>query len=504
MRSIYYLLFGFIVLSIAFALLAAELQPNQQLLQHNDNAKLSVNKVFAFNALPGKSIDDSITHGNGFQLPITSSPNSTSSSILRSTLAAAVRDSNMSFWSAFRWNRSDGNTTPVGSEQSSAAITNIATAIPKTERIQFFRTNEEISSAMALSDDSHQPAWIFLGTPNVDDMDYPAVGQIVVDSEDERLLYVMVYQAGLFISRDGGLSWELAVPGEPPGYGVIAKDRSNVNRVFYGQHNKLYVSTDRGLTWNLLFTFDPSYYCESIAVSQLDPHTIFVCHSGSNVRFYRSDDDGVSWQSYSYGQSIGIENFRTWAVGEDPIDGTLYVGIELGNHPQPYHPPFLRSTDGGMTWENLVENMASYYEGPIWHVTSIAVHPYNHKVYALSEGVGVYTSIDHGLTWTLTLYPDLIGGLFRDPNREGRLFAGSVSYSTRPGGAYISTDDAETFSPYGLEGLTVSSFALADRSYTLYATAYGSGIYFTWLPYERQRSMPRSRRNKELHRSTQQ
>jgi hypothetical protein len=51
--------------------------------------------------------------------------------------------------------------------------------------------------------------------------------------------------------------------------------------------------------------------------------------------------------------------------------------------------------------------------------------------------------MDHGLTWTLALYPELIGGLYKDPNREGRLFAGNVAYSTRPGGAYISIHRAE-------------------------------------------------------------
>jgi hypothetical protein len=128
----------------------------------------------------------------------------------------------------------------------------------------------------------------------------------------------------------------------------------------------------------------------------------------------------------------------------------LYAGVELGNHPQPYHPPFLRSMDGGVTWENLVKNMTSIFEGPVWHVTSLVVHPENHKVYALSEGVGVYTSINHGLTWTLTRKRELIGGLARDPNHEGRLLAGSVFYSTLPGEAYLSTDDAETFIRFGM------------------------------------------------------
>jgi hypothetical protein len=141
----------------------------------------------------------------------------------------------MSFWSTFRWNRSGGNTILVGGKQPAVAITATDIEVSKTRRVQYSDNNAEASNSMALSDDSYQPVWTFLGNPNVDGMDYPAVGQIVVDSEDERILYVMVYQAGLFVSRDGGLSWELAVPGEPPLYGVIAKDPNTVDRVFYDQ-----------------------------------------------------------------------------------------------------------------------------------------------------------------------------------------------------------------------------------------------------------------------------
>jgi hypothetical protein len=285
----------------------------------------------------------------------------------------------------------------------------------------------------------------------------------------------------LFISRDGGGTWELPILGEDWSYGVVAQNEENLDHLYYGQHNKLFESNDRGLTWDLIHTFDSNSYIETITFSKVHPNTIYVGPRGSNVMFHRSDDYGASWQSYSYGQTVGIDNFIPWAIAEDPIDGTLYAGVELGNHPEPYRPPFLRSIDGGQTWEDIVENITSYLEGPIWHVTSIVVHPESQKVYAISEGMGLYTSIDSGNSWTFTPGA-LVGGLIRDPFLDGRLFAGDVLYSGHPGGVHISTDDGQNFYEFGLQGITTASFSITGDGSRLYAAAYQSGIYYTPLP----------------------
>lgn len=477
MRRVYCLFIALIVFSLAFAQLAVEIHMDVWAPRPADDAERAADKQSA---------------------PITSTPVPSDEAEGESAFSSALAGRGLSPSNARSRDGSNSTTTSVRSKQPNVAITPAGEASAETTPPHASRIVGGMPGPMAFSIIRYPSEWIFLGAPNINGAPYPGVEQIVVDAQDQHILYVTVNQVGLFTSRDGGVSWELAVPGAHAG--VIAADPNTVERIFYGQHNYLYVSTDRGRTWDLQYTFDPAFYFISLIVSKLDPHRIYAGPTGTNGTFYRSLNDGISWDGYSFGETIGLNNFIPWTIAEDAIDGTLYAGVELGNHPQPYHPPFLRSMDGGVTWENLVENMSSIFEGPVWHATSIVVHPEDQKVYALSEGVGVYTSTNHGLTWTVTLKRELIGGLVLDPNREGRLFAGSVFYSSLPGGAYISTDDAESFIAFGLEGIATACFAFNSNSSILFAAAYGSGIYFKQLSVERPRSMRRSRQSK-IHRN---
>ncbi len=374
---------------------------------------------------------------------------------------------------------------------SEISATDIAAA--GSSQIQVINPDGEISGSLPFVVTEYPSEWTFLGVPTVDGTPFADVLQIVVDAQDPRILYVSTLQAGLLMSRDGGMSWSIAIPqSDPPGIGVIAADPDAVDRIFYGNRNQLYVSNDRGISWRLLHTFDPKAYFISLLVSGIDSHTLFAGFSGVSGVFYRSNDDGESWQSYSFGQTIGIDNFIPWSIAEDRLDGVLYVGVELGNHVQPYRPPFLRSMDGGETWQNIVESVTSRADGPTWHVISIVVHPDNHKLFALTEGSGLYTSMDHGFTWKREKYSRIAAGLVMDPIQTNRLFATSVVIDEFPGGVFISLDGGESFSPFGLEGFSIGSLALTSDRRQLFAAVYQAGLYVTQLPQD-QRLMSRRR-----------
>lgn len=81
---------------------------------------------------------------------------------------------------------------------------------------------------------------------------------------------------------------------------------------------------------------------------------------------FSSNLGGGSWTFHQFGP--GHTGLIVWTLAHSPKDGTLFAGTEIYDHPQPYHPPFFRSADGGATWTNV--------GGPLpWHVVSAAVRP---------------------------------------------------------------------------------------------------------------------------------
>ena len=151
------------------------------------------------------------------------------------------------------------------------------------------------------------------------------------------------------------------------------------------------------------------------------------------------------------------------------------MGTEIYNHPQPYHPPFFRSMDGGVTWQDVTGTLP-------WHVVAIQAHPTNSTVYALTEGAGLFATTDAGDNWQrmATPYPEV--SLLIDPLTPSRLFGGVVSAQSWPGGAYASSDGGHSFHPIGLSGITVGGMSLSQQGRVLLASGYQSGIWRAVVP----------------------
>lgn len=373
------------------------------------------------------------------------------------------------------WNGAPRETIYLGSGQLTAEITAKDISSPGAALVRVASpSGEDASKCATFSITAFQSDWQFLGAPAVNGISDPRVVQVAVDREDSRILYVNGYR-GLYVTRDGGLSWTLAAEAQRPGsVGMIAQDPGTVDRVFYGQANNLHVSTDRGVTWTLLSMIDLPAYFMDLAVSRFDPHTIYAGTGGS--LFYRSRDDGATWQAFPYGSWVGELNFAPYALAEDPVDGALYIGGEFSEkHPHPPEP-FLRSTDGGETWVNLTPTEESF----MGMVTSIQIDPVSQKVYVLPEGNVIHTSTDQGATWRRAQNWYLHAAFLRDPFQQNRFFGGLGYYKpAMEGGAFISTDDAETFHPFGLEGFAVSQLALSGDGRLLFAASYENGIFVT-------------------------
>ncbi len=303
-------------------------------------------------------------------------------------------------------------------------------------------------------------SWEFVGAPMGD----PDVNSIYVDPDSANIWYVTSWN-GIYITRDSGNSWERHLSGYCSGFDI---DPHHHARVYASSWNRLYRSMDRGNTWFPVYTFPEMVI--SILVSNIDSSIFVGLHwGGSSIPngIYKSSNYGGTWNHYPFG--VPDSCLILWDIEEDPVNNKLYVSTEICDHPEPYHPPFFRSSNGGLHWEEISGTLP-------WHVIKTQVHPISNDVYVLTEGLGLYRSTDFGDTWQF-MNNHFSLELLIDTNSPNRFLGGNHTYYDGIGGVYLSIDTGNFFYFAGLSGQIVSSLCLDESSAKLHAACYGSGVY---------------------------
>jgi photosystem II stability/assembly factor-like uncharacterized protein len=317
-------------------------------------------------------------------------------------------------------------------------------------------------------------------------------GRILVEPEDERVWYVWQIGDVMRVTHDAGQTWtETTLHGDNPlanGFvnarGVVI-DPADPRRVYAGASRTLYRSSDRGLSWQPIQTFDR--YNRSLLVArqagrgQNDGFIYFAPQSPLAAEnpttppgIYRSTDDGASFEHIAFDMPLGTA-VLPWDIAEHPITGTLFIAAEIADHPSPYRPPFLRSTDRGQTWHNVAQP-------GWWHALRIAIDPLNGTVYTQQEGAGLWKSDDDGVTWTRVGTHRFFGLAFLlDPARPHRLFVSNHVFAEWNGDAFISADGGRSFWPLGFSGKPVTGMALNGTGTRLHVVA-GGRIYVADVP----------------------
>lgn len=308
--------------------------------------------------------------------------------------------------------------------------------------------------------------WRFAGAPST------RVHSIRLDPEDENVWYVGSSEEGLYITRDGGRTWEQSLAGIGLNSEGFVIDPQNPNRVYAALLFNLLVSEDKGLGWNVVHTFSEGI--RSIHVSPRDG-SIYVGPQTNPPGIYKSADGGRSWARYAFPVSLpSNRSLIPWDIEEDPKSGALYVGAEITPLPSPYDPPFFRSFDGGVTWEEVSGLLP-------WHVIKIQVNHTNQEVFALTEGPGLYKSSDFGSSWQF-LSRFFALELLLDQQHPNRLFGGEHTFGRLQGGVFVSTDGGSGFQLIGLPDIRVASLTLNRAGTRLYAAGYGAGIFMASVP----------------------
>jgi len=285
---------------------------------------------------------------------------------------------------------------------------------------------------------------------------------VITDPEDHDRIYLAASGKGVMVSSDRGKTWRLGKgqSGAEFTWGV-RQDPSNPRRLYsvvlLGGAS-CFASDDRGESWY------PTALKEKIAIGLGINHNGAVYIGTYDMGFYRSEDQGKTWQSVESGVSHSyIYSF----IAIDPRDrNRLLAPVHFASRSP---GGIYISQDGGKTWQPSrtpgVKEVANAYQ-----VTPDPRNP--DLLYATcfeppDRGKGIWESTDSGKTWHVKgLESKPCISVAVDPSRPGFLWAGAVD------GLWKSMDSGMTWSETGLKGNYITSiqFHPADHREILVAT----------------------------------
>lgn len=188
---------------------------------------------------------------------------------------------------------------------------------------------------------------------------------------------------GLYISHDGGLTWQAAKSQQVSGgiqIDALAIHPNDANTLYVAIPDAgVLKSTDGGQSWSQSGQGLPSLPALSLAIDPSNPNIIFagLGASGSGVGgagLYRSADGGRTWSQSNNG--LPAEALILSIIFDPTNDQVVYVGDRDSG--------VYVSTDGGQNWRSLNQGLTHK------SVTTLALSDDGMVLYAGTWGDGVY------------------------------------------------------------------------------------------------------------------
>ncbi|MBD3166177.1 T9SS type A sorting domain-containing protein [bacterium] len=355
-----------------------------------------------------------------------------------------------------------------------------------------------------------------------------SIGAMAVDPNDHLKLWVGTGEAnssgdsyegyGIFLTEDGGESWELKGLEASAHIGKIAIDPSDTDRIFVAAAGKLfgtnsergvYRTTDGGDSWERVLFVNDSTGCIDVAVDPDRPDTVYAAMwervrrpwerraGGEASGIYRSTDGGDSWEELTDGLPDGDDIGRI-GLAVAPSDPDRVYAFYC-DHPG-YFIDVYRSDDNGESWSAM--NVPSWIGNNIcssfgWYFGQIRVAPDNeNEVYIL--GVNMAKSFNGGSTWNyvfddahvdhhdLWINPnnpdDVISGHDGGVNRSTNGGSSSDRFTSLPVTQYYAIS-IDPHNPDHLYGGTQDNGTMrrTDDQVDNYDHIYGGDGFYTWV-----------------------
>ena len=257
-------------------------------------------------------------------------------------------------------------------------------------------------------------------------------------------------------SVDGGLTWTARTSGTTQGlHGVFFT--SPDTGIVVGDAGTILLTIDGGITWT----------AQTIGTSEDLRGCVFHDASrgvvvGNSGVIGRTTDGGTTWTLQPSGVSGTL---RTVSFASD--DTLITVGGDFGQFGIPGPPIILRSTDGGVSWTEVIQSAASYLLAAV----SFGRPGSGTAVGAAGE---VIRTTDFGLTWTRQA-----GGTVE--SLWGVSFINTdIGLATAENFVYRTTNGGQSWTRHSGPTGQLLDVSLVNSSIGFVpAYAYGSGVYKT-------------------------
>lgn len=199
---------------------------------------------------------------------------------------------------------------------------------------------------------------------------------IVPHPESKDEFWIAISAAGVFFTDDGGKTWTPRNKGTRQDYAPEDQRYPEVgqcvhslvmapgmpNRLYQQNHCGMYVSEDGGLSWDSIEKGLPSTFGFPAAAHPRDPETIFLLPLNGDIlgrympdakaAVWRTSDRGKSWQDFRTGlpQEGAFFGVLRQAMTTDRQDPTgVYFGTSTGS--------LYVSADEGESWSRIAEHL---------------------------------------------------------------------------------------------------------------------------------------------------